>query len=116
MLKFISVPLFLLVGLIASAQTRQLSGVVRDQSTGTAVPAATVTVKGTSRATTTNTAGEFQFNVPSGAVVLQISSAGYASTEVDVQAGSNYHFAELFGALHQVYRYVVGSCLHVNFR
>ena len=89
MLKFISVPLFLLVGLIASAQTRQLSGVVRDQSTGTAVPAATVTVKGTSRATTTNTAGEFQFNVPSGAVVLQISSAGYASTEVDVQAGSN---------------------------
>jgi TonB-linked SusC/RagA family outer membrane protein len=89
MFKFISVPLFLLMGFVATAQTRQLSGVVRDEANSNGIAGATVRVKGSERATATDADGAFKLNVPAGNIVLEISSAGYAAKAVNVDAGEN---------------------------
>ena len=88
MLRIITVPLLLFMGLIATAQTRQLSGVVSDDATGKGIVAVSVKVKGQPGGTTTNTDGEFTLNVPAGRVTLEISSAGYTAKEVYVEDGS----------------------------
>ena len=84
MLRIITVSLLLFMGLIASGQTRQISGVVSDEASGAAVVAATVKVKGKSIVTTTNADGQFTLSVPSGSVVLEISSVGFTTKEVSV--------------------------------
>jgi TonB-linked SusC/RagA family outer membrane protein len=89
MFKLITVPLCLLMGLIATAQTRQLSGKLLEESTGNAVVAATVKVKGKSIATTSNANGEFSLAIPDGSVVLEVSSVGYITKEVNVNAGND---------------------------
>lgn len=88
MFKFISLPLCLLVGLMATAQTRPLTGTLIEASTGNAIAGATVKVKGKPIATTSNTSGEFTINVPSGPLVLEVSSVGYNSKEIPVSDGS----------------------------
>jgi TonB-linked SusC/RagA family outer membrane protein len=88
MLRIITVPLLLLMGLIATAQTRQLSGVVSDDASGKGIVAVSVKVKGQPGGTTTNTDGEFTLSVPAGRVTLEISSAGYTAKEVYVEDGS----------------------------
>ncbi len=83
--------LFLLLILIANAglaQTRQLSGFVTD-STAKGVPAATVRIKGSRTQILTSTDGKFTLTVPSGIVVLQISSVGFSAKEVSVPASDN---------------------------
>lgn len=89
MFKLIAIPLFLLVGLVATAQTRSISGVLKEETTGNAIGAATVKVKGQSIATTTNAEGEFTLSVPSGPIVLEVTSVGYTTKEVSVGEGSN---------------------------
>ncbi len=69
------------------AQTRQLNGSVLDASNSQGVISATVKVKGSENVTTTNADGLFSFTVPSGDIVLEISSVGYALREVSVSAG-----------------------------
>ena len=67
------------------AQTRQVTGKV----TGTdnqAVASATIKVKGSNAAATTNADGAFSINAPSGSFTLQISSTGFATKEVAVGA------------------------------
>ena len=67
------------------AQTRQVAGKV----TGTdkqAVASATIKVKGSNAAATTNADGVFSLNAPSGSFTLQISSTGFATLEVTVGA------------------------------
>src|ERR1700754_3285490 len=88
MFKFISLPLCLLVGLMATAQTRPLSGTLIEESTGNAIAGATVKVKGKPIATTSNGSGQFTLNVPTGSLVLEISSVGYNSKEVPVTDGT----------------------------
>jgi TonB-dependent SusC/RagA subfamily outer membrane receptor len=67
------------------AQTRQVTGKV----TGTdnqAVASATIKVKGSNAAATTNADGTFSLNAPSGSFTLQISSTGFVTKEVTVGA------------------------------
>lgn len=70
---------------ILFAQLRPLTGTVTGPDNG-GVISATVKVKGTSRATTTNSDGLFSLQVPSGSIVLQISSVGFTAREVSVSA------------------------------
>jgi TonB-linked SusC/RagA family outer membrane protein len=70
---------------IVNAQTVQ--GTVVDES-GKAVPAASVTVKGTSRGTVTNENGTFSISA-SPADILVISSVGFTGKEVKVGTESN---------------------------
>ncbi|MCC6288127.1 MAG: SusC/RagA family TonB-linked outer membrane protein [Chitinophagaceae bacterium] len=80
--------LFMLIANVVSAQTRQLSGLVTDASNN-GVPGATVKVKGKNAQTLTDNDGKFSFSVPSGSIVLQISSIGFTTKEVTVAATDN---------------------------
>jgi hypothetical protein len=77
---------FLLPVLMLQAQTRQLNGTVSDASSNQGVISATVKVKGSENITTTNADGLFSFTVPSGDIVLEISSVGYLLREFSVPA------------------------------
>lgn len=67
------------------AQTRQVSGKVTGPD-NKAVAAATVKIKGSTTATSTSTDGSFSIKAPAGAVVLEVSSLGFATKEVSVGA------------------------------
>ncbi|MBP5486166.1 MAG: SusC/RagA family TonB-linked outer membrane protein, partial [Bacteroidales bacterium] len=68
------------------AQTRTLTGVVRDAN-GAPLIAAGVVVSGTTQGTVTNPDGSFTLQVPSGSVVLEVSSLGYVTKQVEVAPG-----------------------------
>lgn len=70
------------------AQTRQISGSVKDKA-GTGVPSVTIKVKGKSIETVTDMHGAFSLQVPSGKVTLQASSVGFAEKTIDVPAGES---------------------------
>ena len=76
--------LCLLSGLVSMAQTRQLTGRVNEESNNQAIVAASVKIKGQSGGTATNAEGQFSLMVPTGNIVLQISSAGFTEKEIDV--------------------------------
>src|SRR6478735_11845238 len=96
---FILLFLLLLQASQAFAQTRPLTGVVRDSANQPLV-AATVSVKGSKASTTTAADGSFTLTVPSGNITLEVSYVGFnpvsvpvspEQTEVSVtmQSGSN---------------------------
>lgn len=66
-----------------SAQTRSLTGVVKDSANQPLV-AATVTVKGSKVSTTTAADGSFTINVPAGNITLEVSYIGYNPVSVPV--------------------------------
>ncbi|MDD3078182.1 MAG: TonB-dependent receptor [Paludibacter sp.] len=74
--------IFLFVGEIF-AQTKTISGVVKDES-GETVIAASVVVKGTSIGTVTNIDGEFKLDVPANAKILVVSYVGMLTQEVTI--------------------------------
>ena len=80
--------LFILIANVVSAQTRQLNGVVTD-NLNKGVPSATVKVKGNKAQGLTNADGKFTLSVPSGDIVLQVSSIGFEPKEVAVAATDN---------------------------
>lgn len=80
--------LFMIIAGTLSAQTRQVNGRVTDINNN-GVPSATVKVKSSNTQTITDNDGNFSLSVPSGNVVLEISSVGYETTEVDVSANDN---------------------------
>ena len=71
--------------LMTFAQTRQLTGKVTGPD-NSGVVSATVKVKGANNVTTTNADGIFSLQVPSGNIVLQISSVGFNAIEISVNA------------------------------
>ncbi|MEO5889845.1 MAG: SusC/RagA family TonB-linked outer membrane protein [Ferruginibacter sp.] len=75
--------LFMLIANVASAQTRQLSGVVTDANSQ-GVPSATVKIKGSNTQSLTGQDGKFTIAVPKGNIVLVISSIGFEFKEVPV--------------------------------
>ncbi len=82
-MKKILVCLILFSGLMGGAfaqTTSTYSGRVTDE-TGQGVPFATITIKGTSKATSTNQEGNFSFTAAERQVV-EITALGYASTQV----------------------------------
>ena len=68
------------------AQSKQIKGTVLDES-GMGFPGATVTVKGTSVGTVTDTKGNFQINMPDGSKTLVIKVVGYATESVTAADG-----------------------------
>ncbi len=70
------------------AQTRQLSGSVTDGS-NKPVEGATVKVKNSKTAIITSGEGKFLLAVPAGKVVLQLTSIGFESKEIEVSATEN---------------------------
>jgi len=73
-----------LITTIAVAQTRKINGTVQGDN-GAVVPGASITLKGTTKGTTTNNDGKFSIDVPtSGKAVLVINSIGFGSQEVTV--------------------------------
>lgn len=75
--------LFALFTTLSFAQGRKISGTVTDDKQ-VALSGATVTVKGTKIATTTNAAGKFTLNVPANATTLVISYVGMQSYEAAI--------------------------------
>lgn len=80
--------LFVLIANMVSAQTRQISGTVTGADKN-AIPGATVKVKGKNIQTLTDADGKFTIAAPTGNVVLQISSIGFAAQDVTVGANDN---------------------------
>ena len=67
-----------------------VSGIVRDATDGTPIPAATIVVQGSEEltgsliGTNTNPNGEFEINVPEGLTALVITSVGYLNQTVEI--------------------------------
>src|SRR6478736_1131266 len=80
--------LLLLLSSGAMAQTRLISGTIKDAATGNGLPSVTVKVKDHPTSTVTNADGSFSLNVPEGAVTLEVSSVGYNSKSVVADASS----------------------------
>lgn len=80
--------LFMLIANFVSAQTRQVSGTVAGADNN-AIPGATVKVKGKNIQTLTDADGKFSISAPTGSIVLQISSIGFAAQDVTVGADDN---------------------------
>lgn len=72
------------MGNITWAQTRPLSGTVKNNETGAPLVGASVVVKGTTKGTVTNNDGKFSLDVPSKGNnnVIVISSLGFISSEI----------------------------------
>ncbi|HLP17871.1 MAG TPA: DUF5686 family protein [Bacteroidota bacterium] len=66
------------------AQTRTISGTVRDAATNELLPAATIRLAGSSRGTLTNARGEFQFPLYQAPAVLVVSYVGYKTDSLDL--------------------------------
>jgi TonB-linked SusC/RagA family outer membrane protein len=80
--------LFMLIANIVSAQTRELKGLVTDAA-NKGVPSATVKVKGSKTQGLTSVDGKFTLSVPSGNIVLEVSSIGFEPKEVAVAETDN---------------------------
>ncbi len=76
----------ILFHVLLHAQTRTVSGIVRDAS-GQPVEAATVKVKGKTIVTTTNAQGKFDMAVPGGSVTLEVSSVGFLAKDFNAGTG-----------------------------
>lgn len=79
---------FLLIGALASAQTRDVSGTVTDKSDGTAIAGANISIKGTSVGTATDASGKFSIKVANDATTLIVSFIGYVPQEVAITTSS----------------------------
>ncbi|ULQ56969.1 SusC/RagA family TonB-linked outer membrane protein [Flavihumibacter rivuli] len=75
--------------LLLLAQTRQINGTVVDASNNQGVISATVKVKGTNISTATDADGRFSLNVPTGPIVLEVSSIGFGTVAYNVGATDN---------------------------
>ncbi len=74
----------LLAGSMAYGQNREVSGVVNDASTGTPIPGANITVKGTGIGTASDANGKFVLSVPANATNLIVSFIGFVTQEVSI--------------------------------
>jgi len=83
----ITLSLFLLISLSASAQTRQISGNVT--SVDGPLPGATVMIKGTTTGVVTDPKGSFKLAVPANGTLV-ISILGYDSQELVIGAANTY--------------------------
>jgi iron complex outermembrane receptor protein len=86
--KTLVVTLFAIIGISVSAQDRTVTGKVTDAKDGAPLVAASVTVKGTNKGTTTAADGTFSINVASNQTTLVVTFLNYATKEVQI-AGKN---------------------------
>lgn len=81
-----SLLMLIFVAGVLPAQTKPISGVVKDAS-GETIISASVKVKGTAVGTVTNVNGEFKLDVPAGAKTLVVSYIGMRTLEVAIVTG-----------------------------
>ncbi|MCL2027860.1 MAG: TonB-dependent receptor [Bacteroidales bacterium] len=79
----------LLVGSSVFAQSRTISGTVRDQQ-GEPVPFASVAIPGSTTGATTDMDGRFTLNVPQGATQFRVSFIGYTPKLVDIDGNTTF--------------------------
>lgn len=89
MKRVLSFIAMLLIHSLVMAQTREVSGTIKDSKTGNGISSVTVQVKGRNTSTITNASGAFTLNVPAGAVTLEISSVGYATQSIAIGSGES---------------------------
>ncbi len=78
----------LLISSAMMAQTRQLSGSVKDSKSAGGLPSVTIKVKGKNIQTVTNSDGTFALTVPTGNIAVDVTSIGYTTKSIAV-AGDN---------------------------
>ncbi len=71
------------------AQTKSINGTVRDEK-GSGLPGATITVKGSKIATTTDVNGKFLFSIPASSKSVVISFVGMADQEIAIGSKSSF--------------------------
>ena len=81
--KTITLPVLLVIALIASAQDKVITGTVTD-SRGSGIHGVTVTPKGGSTGTQTNSDGSFRITVAPAVTTLVFSSIGFTAREVSI--------------------------------
>lgn len=91
MRKFLSLCLLLLCAIVTQAQNRTIKGKVTDE-TGTGVPYATVTIKGSKAAVVADISGNFSIPAKTGDVLV-FSSTNFVTTEVKVGSGDQVNAA-----------------------
>lgn len=79
----------MLAGMAAMAQTRTLTGFIRDSATNNPVQYATVKVRGKNIVATTGTDGGFSIGLPTANVTLDVSYVGYATQSIAVDDNDN---------------------------
>ncbi|SMD08732.1 SusC/RagA family TonB-linked outer membrane protein [Pedobacter africanus] len=78
----------------AWSQTRQVTGKVTDKSGKETIPGASVSIKGSATAVSTDEKGQFRINVPAaGQIVLVARYVGYKAQEINVGSQSKVNFA-----------------------
>lgn len=88
MKKIILIALLLLAGASFSYAQQRVTGKVTSKDDGQPVAFATVTVKGTTVATSTNNNGEYEITAPAGATTLTVSFIGMISQDVNIAGRS----------------------------
>ena len=74
----------LLLSISVFSQTKTVSGKVTDVADNSPLPGVTVTVKGSTLATQTNTEGNFSLEVPQNARTLVFTFVGHQTREVEI--------------------------------
>ncbi len=80
--------ILLLTSMVTLAQNREVKGIITDSESGTPVPGANVTVKGTSIGTASDSDGKFSLSVPASNNVLIISFIGFLTQEITISASN----------------------------
>jgi iron complex outermembrane recepter protein len=97
---------FMLTTMVAFAQSREVTGVVTDTDSGSPVPGANVTVKGTSTGTATDANGKFTLSVPTDVNTLIVSFVGYSTQEIAIPV-SNYIAVSLASSANELEEVVI---------
>ena len=92
---------------ILLAQTRVIKGKVTNASDKSEVVGASVTVKGGKQAAITGTDGSFSITAPSGSISLLISSVGFTTKEIAVNADQSEVTIEISSSSQQLNEVVV---------
>ena len=78
---------------LALAQSRTVSGRVKDQKTGEGLPGVTVLLKGTTNGTSSDADGSFSLSVPQAGGTLVFSSVGMNTQEIPIGREAQYTVA-----------------------
>ena len=76
--------IFSFFSIAAFAQSKTVTGTIKDQVTGTPVQDATVQVKGSAQTTSSDASGRFSIAVPSGKSVIVVSHVSFGTQEITV--------------------------------
>jgi len=82
--KLLGISLLLFATMQTMAQTRTVTGVVRDKTTNDPIAGTNIQVKGTGTGTITDEAGRFSLGVPDASNTLVFSFVGYITIEVTI--------------------------------